>query len=73
MKITVVVKPNRKEEKVEKTEGNTFVVWTKMPAKENKANLDVIRQLADYFKIAKSRIDIVSGGKLKRKIIEIAD
>jgi uncharacterized protein (TIGR00251 family) len=70
MKISLRVKPNMKEEKVEKVD-DVFIVWVKEPAKEGRANRAVIELLSEYFKIPKSQIVILSGMKSKQKIIEI--
>jgi uncharacterized protein (TIGR00251 family) len=72
MKISVRVKPNMKEEKVEKVD-NVFAVYVKEPAKEGRANKAVVELLSKYFKIPKSKIVILSGMKSKQKIIEIKD
>ncbi|MGB9715434.1 MAG: DUF167 domain-containing protein [Thermodesulfovibrionales bacterium] len=71
MKISVRVKPNMKEEKVEKA-GDVFNVYVKEPAKEGKANKAVIELLSEYFNVPKSQIVIISGFKSKQKIIEIS-
>jgi uncharacterized protein (TIGR00251 family) len=70
MKISLRVKPNMKEEKVERVD-DVFIVWVKEPAKEGRANRAVIELLSEYFKIPKSQIVILSGMKSKQKIIEI--
>ncbi len=70
MKISIRVKPNSKVEKIEKT-GELLTVYVKEPARENKANLAVIDLLADYFKVPKSNISIVSGLKSKQKVVEV--
>jgi len=72
MKISVRVKPNMKEEKVERVD-DVFTVYVKEPAKEGKANRAVIELLSEYFKVPKSKIVILSGMKSKQKIIEIKD
>jgi uncharacterized protein (TIGR00251 family) len=72
MKISVRVKPNMKEEKVEKVD-KVFAVYVKEPAKEGRANKSVVELLSKYFKIPKSKIVILSGMKSKQKIIEIKD
>jgi uncharacterized protein (TIGR00251 family) len=72
MKISVRVKPNMKQEKVEKVD-NVFTVNVKEPAKEGRANKAVVDLLSKYFKIPKSKIVILSGMKSKQKIIEIKD
>jgi len=70
MKISVKVKPNSKSEKVEKI-GETYKLYVKEPAKEDRANLAVINLLSEYFKVPKSRISILRGKKSRQKIVEI--
>lgn len=70
MKIVIRVKPNSKTEKIEKS-GESLTVYVKEPARENKANLAVINLLAQYFKVPKSQILIVSGLKSKQKVVEV--
>lgn len=71
MKISVSIKPNAKAKKVEKVDEGHFKAWVKESPVEGKANLALIKILADYFDIASSRINIVSGHSSKRKVIEI--
>ena len=71
MKITVKVKPNAKECKVEEIGENQFLVRVKAPPKENKANQEVIETLAGYFEVPKSRILILTGLKSRQKIVKI--
>ena len=71
MKISVIAKTNKKESKVEKVDEKTFIVFTKEPAKENKANLDIIFQLSEYFMVPESYITLVSGRTFKSKIFDI--
>lgn len=70
MKISVRVKANSKKEKIDKT-GELLTVYVKEPARENKANLAVINLLAEYFKVPKSQISIVSGQKSKQKVVDV--
>ena len=70
MKVIIKVKPNSHQEKIEKTEKG-YLVYIKEPPVENKANQAVIKVLANYFKIPKSQISILSGLKSKQKVIEI--
>lgn len=70
MKITLKVKLNKTKEGVEKI-GKDLVVFTKQPAKENKANLDIIRQLASHLKVSKSSIGLKNGATSKTKVFEI--
>ncbi len=71
MKINIKVKPNSKQEKVEKISTTEFVLWVKAPAREGKANEAVIKLLSAYFGLAKSRINIVQGTSSKNKVVEI--
>ncbi|MCL5011913.1 MAG: DUF167 domain-containing protein [Patescibacteria group bacterium] len=71
MRITIHVKLNKSKEGVEKISASEFVVYTKKPAVENKANEDAIRQIAKYFKVPKSAINIVRGTTTKTKSLNI--
>lgn len=71
MRISVRVKPNSKENRVEGTGPNEFLVMVKAPPKEGKANQELIECLAKHFGVAKGRICIVSGLKSKHKILNI--
>ncbi len=71
MQIFAKVKPNSKEEKLEKLDGDNFLLWVKAPAKENKANIAVIELLSKYFDTPKSAVKIMSGHKSKNKVFNI--
>ncbi|MBI4836907.1 MAG: DUF167 domain-containing protein [Candidatus Portnoybacteria bacterium] len=71
MKIFIKAKPNFKEERVEKTGDNEFVVAVCEPPLEGRANRAIIAALAEYFKIPAARIKIKTGQNSKNKIIEI--
>lgn len=71
MIISIIAKPNKKDEKVEKLGENEFGVFVKTAAKEGKANERILEILAEYFSVSKSQIKFISGLKSKKKIIEI--
>jgi hypothetical protein len=71
MKIFVKVKPGAKEERVEKIDDINFKVQVTQPPEKGKANLAVIKALAEYFNLNRSSIQIVSGSTSKLKVIEI--
>ena len=71
MRINIKAKPNSKEEKVERVDENNYVVSVKEPPIKGKANGAIKNALAIYFRIASSRIKIVSGYSSRNKIIEI--
>ncbi|MCL4392133.1 DUF167 domain-containing protein [Patescibacteria group bacterium] len=71
MKLFVKVKPKAKKEKVERIDGEHFVVAVAAPAEKGLANDAVIAALAEHFNVPKSRIAIVSGRTSREKVIEI--
>jgi len=71
MKITVIVKPRARGQKIEENVSGEYAVSVVSAAREGNANSEVIDILARYFKVAKSNIRIVSGQKSKKKILEI--
>ncbi len=71
MKIFVKVKPAAKENKVEKIDEINFNVQVKEPPVEGRANIAVIKALADYFGISQFDVRIVSGFTSRLKTIEI--
>ena len=71
MKIFVKAKPNAKREHVEKVDATHFVVQVKEAPIQGRANRAIRDALAEYFKIAPSRIKIVSGSSSKQKTFEI--
>lgn len=73
MKIHIIAKPKKKQEKVEKLEGGYYAVSVKEPATEGRANQAIIKTLAKYFSVSPSEIDIVSGHTGNIKTVEIPD
>lgn len=65
MKISVVVHPNAKKERIEKDLLDNLHVWVNEPPLEGKANQATTEALVDYFKTAKSNIKLISGAKSK--------
>lgn len=57
--------------KIEKMSEDCFKIWVKEAPTEGKANEAVIKILADHFGIAASRVEIISGRTVKKKIIKI--
>lgn len=70
MKLTLTVKPNAKDTRVERVDETELKVWVKAQAKEGKANEAVVAAVADYLGIPKSRITIVKGLRGKKKVVE---
>jgi uncharacterized protein (TIGR00251 family) len=72
MKYSVKVKPKARIDEVSQ-EGDTLIIKTKEPPHEGKANIAVIRLAAQFFKVPRSAVRIVSGLSSRNKVIEIAD
>ena len=78
MKITVKAKPGAKTERVERIE-NLFTkkddiclrVSVKEPATDGRANRAILDAVAAHFKVAPSRVHILSGHTSRQKIIKI--
>lgn len=71
MCITIYAKPNSRKTKIEKVSDDMYKVWTKEPAKDNKANFDIIKILASYFNVPLSYVKLLKGRKSKHKIFKI--
>lgn len=71
MKVEVVVHPNSKRGRVEKDLLGILHVYVNQPPLEGKANKATISALADYFKVSKSSVNLISGAKSKHKLFEI--
>jgi uncharacterized protein (TIGR00251 family) len=70
LKIQVKVKPGSRNEEVTQ-KGNTFIVTTKEPPKEGRANRQVIKLLAKHFKVPQNQVKFISGFKQRDKVVEI--
>lgn len=70
--IQIKVKPNAREEGLEQLSDGTWLARIKSPPVDGKANEELIRLVAERFKVARARVSIRSGasGRLKRIRIE---
>lgn len=73
MKITVIVHPNSKKERIEKDLLGSLHIYVNAPPLEGKANKATIAALSEYFKISKSEVKLISGAQSKYKIFEIKE
>jgi uncharacterized protein YggU (UPF0235/DUF167 family) len=71
MKILIEVKLKSKKSGVEKLDENSYIVYTTKVPKNNESNKDILEQLSKYFKVAKTRIEIILGKTTKKKIVKI--
>ena len=71
MRITIKVKTNAGRNEVMKVDDGNFEVKTTITPEDGKANASVIEQLAKYFRVAKSKVNIVKGKTAHVKVVEI--
>ena len=71
MRIFVIAKVGAKKEFVEKIDITHYCVNVRIAPQNGKANEAIIRALADYFGIVKSRVCLVSGITNKNKVFDI--
>lgn len=71
MRIYVKVTPRSSRNEVVKTADGEYKVRLTAPPVDGQANEMLVKILADYFQVAKSRIEIAGGKSAKIKIIDI--
>ncbi|MGL5061189.1 MAG: DUF167 domain-containing protein [Microcoleus sp.] len=69
--VTVKVKPNSQQQKIEEQPDGSLTVHLKSPPVEGKANQELILLLAKKFNLSKSAIAIKSGFSSRNKLVEI--
>jgi hypothetical protein len=67
----VVVLVSHGNERVEK-ENDNIHVFTKQPFEDNRANRDVIRQIAKYYSVPSSNVKIITGLRSRKKVLDIS-
>jgi uncharacterized protein (TIGR00251 family) len=71
--LRVIVRPNSKEKKfVAHITPEAIIVNLKGPAREGKANSELLKKLSKVLKISNSEISIAAGHKNREKIILVA-
>lgn len=72
MKLEVKVHAGASRDQVE-VEGPRAEVWTKAKPKKGKANLAVLKLLADHFDVPSAHVRLVAGRTSRKKIVIIPD
>jgi len=70
-KLSVEVKPNSKQQKIETGENGRLIIRLKSPPVDGKANAELIKLLAQAYGVRKSQVSITSGLTSKIKQVEI--
>jgi len=73
MRLTIVAKPKKKQEKIVRINSTTYAVSVKEPPINGRANDAITKALAKYFSILLSQITLVSGKTSKIKVFEVPD
>jgi len=71
MRIQIKVKPRSSKEEVVRGTGDELKVFLKASPVGGRANSALIRVLAEYFKVKKPSIRIITGKTSSKKIIEV--
>lgn len=71
MKIFITAKPKSRKEFIKKTDDTHYVVAVNEPPVDGKANKSIIKSLAEYFRKSPSQIYIISGERIKQKVVEV--
>ncbi len=71
VRIEVKVKPNSRESTLLRQDDGIWVARLKSPPVDGKANKELIRLIADQFKLKKAQVVIKSGASSRLKRIQI--
>lgn len=70
MKFKVKVVPSAKKIKLNLS-GNSIKVYLTAPAQDDKANEQLKKILAEYFKLKRRKITLIAGQKSRNKLVEV--
>jgi uncharacterized protein (TIGR00251 family) len=71
MRINVKVKPSAGRNEIIKIDETHFEVRVTVPPEKGKANQRTLEILAKYFKVPKSKINLIRGETYKEKVFDI--
>lgn len=72
MHITTITHPNAKRPRVEEDLTGMLHIYVSAPPLEGRANLAAIEAVAEYYKVKKSAVTLLSGHKSKNKRFDIS-
>lgn len=73
MILTISVKPNARESRLEQLEDGSWRAHLKSPPVDGKANTELIALVAKHFKVSKSAVEITGGATSRHKRVRIPD
>lgn len=65
--------PNSKKPAIEETAPQVLRVFIREDAQQNRANDAVMRAVADYYKLPRNKLKMISGHQKQSKMIQILD
>lgn len=71
MRLTIHLHPNSKQEKIVKNTDESLDVWVRAKPKDNEANMQLVKCLAEYFDVPKGIVSITHGMHSRIKVVEI--
>jgi uncharacterized protein (TIGR00251 family) len=71
MRIYLKVITRSSQQKVEKISEGDYKIWVKAVPEKGKANQELTKTLADYFKVDKNNIEIIGGKTSSKKLVEV--
>jgi len=71
VRISVTVNPRSQNPGISRVSDKDFKIKVKSPPEKGKANKEVVKVVAQYFKVPKSQVSIVRGHTSRKKIIDI--
>ena len=66
----ITVKPGSSQEKITKTDDNSFTIYLRAKAHDGEANEALLKLLSKHFKVAKTTIRIIRGSHSRMKVVE---
>lgn len=70
--LSVKVKPNARQSKLEPSDAGSWTAWLKAPPVDGKANDELIALIAAHFGVRKSQVTLTRGASARLKRLEIA-
>jgi len=71
MRISVTVVPNARAARIVSVGEGRFRIAVTAPARDGRANAAAVAALAEYFRVARTRVRILRGAGSRQKLVEI--
>ena len=71
MKIFITAKAGARENKIRRIDDRHLAVWVKERPQKGKANEAIVKAIANYLGVPRSRVTLLHGKASKRKVVEV--